>query len=103
MGFSTWVSSYEMACHVWEAFYWSKLDDVVPPPPNPLSVDFPQLCSNFIKEDAEEEAQKREIPEIVQAAFYATTGAHDEELGVLPGIAVDVSEEALQDLKWYSF
>jgi len=55
MGFATWLNTYEMAYHFWEAFHWGKLDDVVPfPLANPLPTDFQLLCPNFIKGDAEE-------------------------------------------------
>jgi len=93
-----------MAFHVWEAFHWSKLDEnIPPPPPNPLTTYFQQLCPNFIKEDADEEAEERTIQAIVQVTFYAMTAAHTKELGVLTGIVVNIIEEALQDLKWCSF
>ncbi|KAJ8447006.1 hypothetical protein Cgig2_033575 [Carnegiea gigantea] len=48
-----------------------------------------QLRPNFIKKDAEKEAEERKILEIVQATFYAIMTAHAEELGMLPVIVAD--------------
>ena len=43
------------------------------------------------------------IPKVLQATFYAMTMAYATELGVLPIVIGEVTEEALGDLRWFLF
>jgi len=90
-----------MAHHVWEAFKWRQRNAL--PPPRLLLEDYQDLCSDFVRREAEESACDFQIPKLIQAIFYAMVVNDALELGILTRNMAQVLKIALTDLYWYSF
>ncbi|KAJ8423818.1 hypothetical protein Cgig2_017381 [Carnegiea gigantea] len=72
-------------------------------PPHPLSKDFYVLCPRFSLPEAEEAAASFELPEMVQAIFYAMLLNEAVELRVVHGFMTEGLRSALVGLRWSSF
>ncbi|KAJ8428979.1 hypothetical protein Cgig2_009787 [Carnegiea gigantea] len=73
----------EMVDHVRESFVWHWRR--ASRPPHPLPEDFHALCLRFLLSEAEGAAADFELPEMVQATFYAMLMNEAVELGVVHG------------------
>ena len=90
-----------MADHVREFFVWRWRR--ASPPPRPLPEDFHALCPRFSLPEAEGTAADFELPEMVQAIFYAMLLNEAIELSVVRGFIVEGLKSALMGLRWSSF
>ncbi|KAJ8426858.1 hypothetical protein Cgig2_006533 [Carnegiea gigantea] len=68
-----------------------------------LPEDFHTLCPRFSLPEAEGAAADFELPEMVQATFYAMLLNEVVELGVIRGFMVEGLKLALVGLRWSSF
>ena len=69
MTFPPFRDTEEMVDHIRETFKWHLRR--ASRPPRPLPEDYWDLCPSFTLPDAEEAARDFDIPEIIQAIFYA--------------------------------
>ncbi|KAJ8433501.1 LOW QUALITY PROTEIN: hypothetical protein Cgig2_018035 [Carnegiea gigantea] len=90
-----------MADHVKETFKWHFRRALRPP--RPLPEDYRDLCLGFTLPDAEETACDFNIPEIVQATFYAILVNDAVELFVLSREMVGDLKSTLKGLRWTTF
>ncbi|KAJ8432114.1 LOW QUALITY PROTEIN: hypothetical protein Cgig2_027302 [Carnegiea gigantea] len=72
-------------------------------PPCPLPEDYRELCPHFALSKAEEAARDFELPEIVQATFYAMLLNDAIELGIVNGFIAADLKAFLEGLRWTSF
>jgi len=72
-------------------------------PSRPLLKDFHALCPRFSLPEAEGAAADFELPEMVQATFYAMLLNEAVELGVVHGFIAEGLKSALAGLRWSSF
>ncbi|KAJ8423391.1 LOW QUALITY PROTEIN: hypothetical protein Cgig2_003776 [Carnegiea gigantea] len=72
-------------------------------PPRPLPEDYQDICPRFTSSDAEEEMRDFELPEMMQATFYAMLPNDAVEQGIVNRfMAVDL-KVTLEGLRWTSF
>ncbi|KAJ8423866.1 hypothetical protein Cgig2_033790 [Carnegiea gigantea] len=90
-----------MADHVRESFVWCWRR--ASGPPHPLPEDFHALCPHFSLPEAEGAAADFELPEMVQATFYAMLLNEAVELGVVHSFMAEGLKSALVGLRWSSF
>ncbi|KAJ8429990.1 hypothetical protein Cgig2_033915 [Carnegiea gigantea] len=91
----------EMADYIRESFIWCWRRATRPP--RPLSEDYHVLCPRFSLPEAEGAAADFELPEMVQATFYAMLLNEAIELGVVHGFIAEGLRSALVGLRWSSF
>ncbi|KAJ8428675.1 hypothetical protein Cgig2_006349 [Carnegiea gigantea] len=71
--------------------------------PRPLPEDYHDLCPRFLLPEAEGAALDFELPEMVQAAFYAMLLNDAIELGVVRDFIADDLKSTLVGLRWTCF
>ncbi|KAJ8439962.1 hypothetical protein Cgig2_013589 [Carnegiea gigantea] len=69
MGFIGTNFTNDMAYHVRDTFYWVRRGSMWPP--SPLPEDYDDLCPNFDPYEVEKITWEAQIPELMQATFYA--------------------------------
>ncbi|KAJ8435553.1 LOW QUALITY PROTEIN: hypothetical protein Cgig2_015408 [Carnegiea gigantea] len=72
-------------------------------PPHPLPEDFHFLCPRFSLSEAEGAAADFELPEIVQATFYAMLLNEAIELSVAHDFTAESMKSSLIGLRWSTF
>jgi len=90
-----------MVDHVRETFKWHLRK--ASRPPRPLPKDHWDLCLSFTLTDAEEAAHDFDIPEIVQATFYAMVVNDVVELSVVSRDIARALKSTLKGLRWTTF
>ncbi|KAJ8421484.1 hypothetical protein Cgig2_014962 [Carnegiea gigantea] len=94
-------STEEVADNVRETFRWHWRS--ASHPLRPLPEDYRELCPCFTLSEAEEAAHDFNLPEMVQATFYAMLLNDAMELGIASGfIDVDL-KVSLEGLRWTPF
>ncbi|KAJ8445629.1 hypothetical protein Cgig2_018570 [Carnegiea gigantea] len=101
MAFPPIYNTKEMADHVRESFVWRWRR--ASRPPRPLLEDFHALCPRFSLPEAEDAVADFELPEMVQATFFAMLSNMTVELGVVRGFMAEGLKSALVGLRWSSF
>jgi len=86
-----------MADHVREIFKWHLW--AASRPPRPLPKDYRDLCPGFTRPDTEDAARDFDIPEIIQATFYAMVVNDDIELFVMSRDMTGALKSALKGLR----
>ncbi|KAJ8444575.1 hypothetical protein Cgig2_013854 [Carnegiea gigantea] len=71
--------------------------------PRPLPDDYQDLCPHFSLPEAERVALDFELPEMVQAIFYAMLLNDAIVLGIVRGFIVDDLKSTLMGLRWTCF
>ncbi|KAJ8423386.1 hypothetical protein Cgig2_000556 [Carnegiea gigantea] len=101
MVFPPLYDTREMADYVRESFiwHWRRATN----PPHPLPEDYHILCLRFLLPKAERAAVDFELPEIVQATFYAMLLNEAVELGVVLGFMAKSLKSFLVGLSWSCF
>ncbi|KAJ8433390.1 hypothetical protein Cgig2_019180 [Carnegiea gigantea] len=90
-----------MADYVRESFIWRWRRATRPP--HPFPEDYHILSPHFSLPEAERGAADFELPEIVQATFYAMLLNEAVELAVLRGFVAEGLKSSLVGLRWLSF
>ncbi|KAJ8430517.1 LOW QUALITY PROTEIN: hypothetical protein Cgig2_012916 [Carnegiea gigantea] len=98
MVFSPIYNTREMAGHVRESFVWRWRRALRPP--CPLPEDFHALCPRFSMLEAKGTAADFELPEMVQATFYAMLLNKAVELGAVRGFMAECLKSALVGLSF---
>ncbi|KAJ8436722.1 hypothetical protein Cgig2_027393 [Carnegiea gigantea] len=101
MAFPPTHSTREMANYVKDTFTWRWRS--ASRPPRPLPEDFNVLCPCFSLAEAEATAAESELPEIVQATFYAMLLNEMLELGVVHEYKAERMKSLLVGLRWSTF
>ncbi|KAJ8420667.1 hypothetical protein Cgig2_025351 [Carnegiea gigantea] len=101
MAFPPIRNTREMADYVRETFIWRWRS--VSRPSHPLPEDFNVLCPSLSLADAEAAAAKFELPEIVQATFYAILLNETFELDVAHEYTAERMKSSLVCLRWSTF
>jgi len=101
MAFPPFYNTREMADHVRESFVWHWRRALRPP--RPLLEDFHALCPRFSLLEAKGTAVDFELPEMVQATFYAMLLNEAIELGVASGFMDESMKSAMVGLGWSNF
>ncbi|KAJ8451470.1 LOW QUALITY PROTEIN: hypothetical protein Cgig2_017861 [Carnegiea gigantea] len=101
MAFPLHHDTGEMANFMRESFRWHWRSAMHLP--RPLPDDYRDLCPGFTLSDAERTTLDFELPEMVQATFYAMLLNNAVELGIVSGtMAVDL-KLTLEGLRWACF
>ena len=90
-----------MADYVRENFRWHWRS--ASRPPLPVPEDYRELCPHFALSNAEEAACNFELPEMVQATFYAMLLNDAVGLGIVSGFIAADLKAFLEGLRWTSF
>ncbi|KAJ8433285.1 hypothetical protein Cgig2_014194 [Carnegiea gigantea] len=90
-----------MADYIRETFKWHLRR--ASRPPRLLPEDYRDLCSSFTLPDAEEAACEFDIPEIIQATFYAMVVSDAMELSAASRDMVGDLKSTLKGLRWITF
>ncbi|KAJ8421186.1 hypothetical protein Cgig2_011314 [Carnegiea gigantea] len=101
MAFPFICNTREMANYARESFIWCWRS--ASHPPHPLPEDFQVLCPHFSLSDAEGVAADFELPEIVQATFYAMLLNEAVDLGVAHNFTTESVKSSLIGLRWSTF
>ena len=101
MAFHLLYDIREMANFVRESFFWRLRRSTRLP--RPLPEDYQDLCTHFSLPEAEGAALNFELPEMVQATFYAILLNDATELGVVRGFIADDLKSILVGLRWTFF
>ncbi|KAJ8433463.1 hypothetical protein Cgig2_014504 [Carnegiea gigantea] len=101
MAFPPIRSTREMANYVRETFIWRWRSALHPP--RPLPEDFNVLCPCFSLAEAEATAAELELPEIVQATFYAMLLNEMLELSIVHEYTAERMKSSLVGLRWSTF
>ncbi|KAJ8451338.1 hypothetical protein Cgig2_014110 [Carnegiea gigantea] len=101
MAFPPLYSTREIANYVRESFIWHRRRATCPP--HPFPEDYHVLCPTFSLPEAKGTAADFELPEMVQATFYAMVLSETVELGVVHGFMTEGLKLALVGLRWSSF
>ncbi|KAJ8446284.1 hypothetical protein Cgig2_005815 [Carnegiea gigantea] len=72
-------------------------------PPRPLPKDYRHLCLYFLLEDAKDDTRDFQIPELVQAIFYAMVVNEALELHILSRGSTKGLKSAFTGLRWSTF
>ncbi|KAJ8431098.1 hypothetical protein Cgig2_007514 [Carnegiea gigantea] len=96
-GFLPFCGTEEMANHVRETF--KRHLRAASHPPLPLLEDYRDLCLGLTRPNAEEAARDFNIPEIIQATFYAMVVNDAVELFVMSRDMVEAHKSALKGLR----
>ncbi|KAJ8426452.1 hypothetical protein Cgig2_031101 [Carnegiea gigantea] len=101
MAFPPLHDTSEMTDFVRESFtwHWRRATCL----PCPLLDDYQDLCPRFSLPEAERAALDFELPEMVQATFYAMLLNDAVELGIVSGFLTDDLKSSLEGLRWTSF
>ncbi|KAJ8447165.1 hypothetical protein Cgig2_022894 [Carnegiea gigantea] len=91
----------EIADFIRESFTWHWRSATRSPPP--LSDDYEDLCPRFTRSDAKRAALDFELPEMVQATFYAMLLNDVIELGIVSGFLTIDLKLTLEGLRLTSF
>jgi len=87
-----------------ETFKFWKLERDLPPLHSRfLSLDFHVICPSFDRRDAEDVAQRLEVPKIMQVTFYAMVMNDALELGILHDAVARILKIVVVDPNWFSF
>ncbi|KAJ8435910.1 LOW QUALITY PROTEIN: hypothetical protein Cgig2_010029 [Carnegiea gigantea] len=73
------------------------------PHARPVHFQMINLCPCFLSRDAERAALDFELPQMVQATFYAMLLNYALELGIVSGFLADYLKSTLEGLRWTSF
>ncbi|KAJ8438742.1 hypothetical protein Cgig2_020297 [Carnegiea gigantea] len=101
MAFPPFHDTEEMADHVRKTFKWHLRR--ASRPPHPLPEDYQDLCPSFTLSDAKEAARDFNIPEIVQAVFYAMLLYDAMELSMVTRDVAGTLKSTLKGLRWTTF
>ena len=101
MAFPPIYNMREFANYVRETFIWCWRSALRPP--RPLLEDFHVLCPCFLLAEAETAAAEFELPEIVQAIFYAMLLNESIKLGVAHEYTAERMKSSLVGLRWSTF
>ncbi|KAJ8422873.1 hypothetical protein Cgig2_013746 [Carnegiea gigantea] len=101
MAFPPLHNTKEMANFIRESFIrrWRRATR----PPCPLPDDYQDLCPRFLLPKAERAVLDFELPEMVQATFYAMLLNDAIELGIVSDFLADNLKSTLERLRWTSF
>ncbi|KAJ8428833.1 hypothetical protein Cgig2_005898 [Carnegiea gigantea] len=101
MAFPSIYNTREVANYMRETFIWRWRS--ASRPPRPLLEDFHVLCLCFLLAEAESAAAEFELPEIVQATFYAMLLNDSVELGMAHEYTAKRMKSSLVGLRWSTF
>ncbi|KAJ8425253.1 hypothetical protein Cgig2_015860 [Carnegiea gigantea] len=101
MAFLPFRETGEIADYIRENFRWHWRS--ASRPPRPLPEDYRVLCLHFVLSKAEEAACEFELPEMVQATFYAMLLNDAVGLGIVSGFIAADLRASLEGLRWTSF
>ncbi|KAJ8429798.1 hypothetical protein Cgig2_015630 [Carnegiea gigantea] len=101
MAFPLFHNTMEMADFVRVSFRWRWRSTTCPR--RPLLVDYQDLCPQFTLSDVERAALDFELPEIVQATFYAMLLNDAVKMGIVSNFPIIDLKLTLEGLRWTSF